>query len=59
MSGYPLGLLRQAIERCDLDVVISYCHFTLQNQRLLTELLPMAENRGVGVLNASPLAMGC
>ncbi|MBY0514890.1 MAG: aldo/keto reductase, partial [Gemmataceae bacterium] len=58
MSGFPLGLLRRAVERCDLDVVISYCHYTLQNTRLVTELLPAAEARGVGVLNASPLAMG-
>ncbi|MBX9623697.1 MAG: aldo/keto reductase [Gemmataceae bacterium] len=58
MSCYPLGLLRQAVERCDLDVVISYCHYTLQNTRLVTELRPAAEARGVGVLNASPLAMG-
>ena len=58
MSCYPLGLLRQAIERCRLDVVISYCHFNLQNTRLLAELLPAAERHGVGVLNASPLAMG-
>jgi L-galactose dehydrogenase len=58
MSCYPLGLLRQAIERCRLDVVISYCHFNLQNTRLLSELLPTAEKHGVGVLNASPLAMG-
>jgi L-galactose dehydrogenase len=58
MSCYPLPLLRTAIERCKLDVVISYCHFNLQNQRLLTELLPVAEAHGVGVLNASPLAMG-
>lgn len=58
MSCYPLGLLKQAIERCQLDVVISYCHFNLQNQRLLAELLPTAEKHGVGVLNASPLAMG-
>jgi L-galactose dehydrogenase len=58
MSGYPLGLLRQAIERCNLDVVISYCHFNLQDTTLLTELLPVAEKHGVGVLNASPLAMG-
>src|SRR5205085_7799564 len=58
MSCYPLGLLRRAIERCDLDVVISYCHFNLQNQLLLTELLPAADQRGVGVLNASPLGMG-
>ena len=58
MSCYPLGLLRQAIERCDLDVVISYAHYSLQNTRLLTELLPVAEAKGVGVLNASPLSLG-
>src|SRR5207245_1142242 len=58
MSCLPLGLLCQAIERCDLDVVISYAHFTMQNTRLLTELLPVAEARGVGVLNASPLSLG-
>lgn len=58
MSCYPLSLLRQAIEKCKLDVVISYCHFNLQNQRLLSELMPAAEAHGVGVLNASPLAMG-
>jgi L-galactose dehydrogenase len=58
MSGYPLGLLRMAIERCRLDVVMSYCHFNLQNTRLLTELLPVADAHGVGLLNASPLGMG-
>ena len=58
MSCYPLGLLKQAIERCELDVVISYAHFSLQNTRLLSELLPVAERRGVGVLNASPLSLG-
>lgn len=58
MSCYPLSLLREAIKRCQLDVVISYCHFNLQNTKLLTELLPEAIRHGVGVLNASPLAMG-
>lgn len=58
MSGYPLPLLKQAVERCELDVVISYAHCNLFNTRLLTDLLPAAEARGVGVMNASPLAMG-
>ncbi len=58
MSAYPLGILARAIERCQLDVVISYCHFSLQNTRLMTELMPVAERHGVGVLNASPLSMG-
>lgn len=58
MSCYPLGLLKLAIERCQLDVVISYCHFNLQDRTLLSELLPTATEHGVGVLNASPLGMG-
>ena len=58
MSCYPLGLLKRAIERCNLDVVISYAHFSLQNTRLLTDLLPVAEAQGVGMLNASPLSLG-
>jgi L-galactose dehydrogenase len=58
VSGLPLGILRTAIARCNLDVVISYTHFTLQNQRLVSELLPVAEELGVGVMNASPLCMG-
>jgi L-galactose dehydrogenase len=41
-----------------LDVVISYAHCNMFNTRLLTELMPIAEARGVGVMNASPLAMG-
>jgi L-galactose dehydrogenase len=58
MSCYPLGLLKQAIERCELDVVISYAHYNLWNTLLLTELVPLAKQRGVGIMNASPLAMG-
>ena len=58
MTGYPLGLLAQAVERCRLDVVLSYCHFSPANTRLLTELLPVAERHGVAVVNGSPLMMG-
>jgi L-galactose dehydrogenase len=58
MSCYPLPLLKRAIETCELDAVISYAHFTLQNTRLLSEFLPVAEARGVGVMNASPLSLG-
>ncbi|MFM8274559.1 MAG: aldo/keto reductase [Gemmata sp.] len=58
MSCYPLGLLKRAVERCELDAVISYAHCNLFNTRLLSELLPTATARGTGVMNASPLAMG-
>ncbi len=58
VSGYPLPVLAEAIKKCELDLVLSYCHLTLQNTRLLTELLPLATERGVGLINASPLSMG-
>ena len=58
VSALPLSLLSAAINSCDLDAVISYTHFTLQNQRLLSELLPIAQIKGIGVINASPLNMG-
>jgi len=58
MSCLPLGLLAKAIGRCELDVVVSYCHFNLQDQTLHSDLMPVAEAHGVGVLNASPLSMG-
>ena len=39
-------------------MVISYTHYTLQNQTLLTDLLAGGRAHGVGVMNASPLCMG-
>jgi L-galactose dehydrogenase len=58
MSALPLGVLRAAIERCNLDVVLSYCHYHLQDDSLVSDLLAVAEAHGVAVLNGSPLAMG-
>lgn len=58
MSGLPLGILNEAMTRCNLDVIISYTHYTLQNQNLVAHLLPTAQRLNVGVLNASPLCMG-
>lgn len=58
MTGYPLGLLSRALETCQLDVCISYCHCTLLDQSMLKTLVPIAKKRGTGIMNASPLAMG-
>jgi L-galactose dehydrogenase len=58
MTGYPPGLLARAIERCRLDVVLNYCHYSLTNSQMLTKLLPVAEQYGTGVINASALMMG-
>jgi len=58
MTGYPPGLLARAIERARLDVVLNYCHFSLTNSQMLSRLLPVADQHGTAVVNASALMMG-
>jgi L-galactose dehydrogenase len=57
ITGYPLGALAYVTDRVPVDTVLSYCRYTLLD-RALTEWTPRFESRGVGVVNASPLAMG-
>ena len=54
-SCYPIKTLLNAIEWADLDVVLTYNHYTLQND-LATRLLEPCAAKGVGVMNAAPFA---
>jgi L-galactose dehydrogenase len=58
MTGYPPDLIASAVDRCDLDVALNYCHFSLSNSQMLDALLPAAEMRGTILINASALMMG-
>jgi L-galactose dehydrogenase len=58
VSGFPLEVLRDAVEGAELDVVLSYCHYDLLNTRLATVLAPAVTARSVGLISASPLHMG-
>jgi aryl-alcohol dehydrogenase-like predicted oxidoreductase len=55
VSCYPIKTLLRAVEQADFDVVLSYNHYTLQNDMALRLLGPCAE-KGVGVMNAAPFA---
>lgn len=55
IAGYPLKTFEYVLEHADLDVILSYGHYTLQN-RSLERLLPLLAERGVGVMNAAPFA---
>jgi aryl-alcohol dehydrogenase-like predicted oxidoreductase len=55
VSGYPMHIFRYVLDRADLDVILSYNHYTLQNT-MLADLLPYLQGRGVGVMNAAPFA---
>jgi L-galactose dehydrogenase len=58
VSGLPLAALHRAIEGAPLDFVLSYCHYTLYDTTLEDDLVPLARERGLGLINAAPLGMG-
>jgi len=57
ISGLPLALFEAFIPRVRVDCILSYCHYALNDTSLLG-LLPLLEEGGVGLANASPLSMG-
>ena len=57
ITGLPLNIFEYVLDRTEVDTVLSYCHYGL-NDDSLTYLLPHLEAKGVGVISASPLSMG-
>lgn len=57
VCGLPLPLFEHFLPLVDVDAIISYCHYSLNDSSLLG-LLPLIEDKGVGLVNASPLSMG-
>jgi L-galactose dehydrogenase len=55
ISGYPMKIFHDVLQQADLDFVLSYNHYTLQNT-MLEELVPFLQSRGVGILNAAPFS---
>ncbi len=55
VSGYPMKLFRFVLDRTDLDVVLSYNHYTLQNT-MLADRVSYLKQKGVGVMNAAPFS---
>ena len=56
ISGYPMKIFRFVLAQTDLDCVLSYNQYTLQNTRFADELVPMLKERGVGTMNAGPFS---
>lgn len=55
VSGYPMKMFRYVLEQTDLDVILSYNHYTLQNT-MLADLVPYLKQRNVGIMNAAPFS---
>ena len=50
-----MKMFRYVLDRTDLDVVLSYNHYTLQNT-MFAELVPYLKTKGVGIMNAAPFS---
>jgi L-galactose dehydrogenase len=57
-SGYPPKLLRRIAEAVPVDGILTYCHYNLLNTQMDGALTGFAQERGIGLINASGLCMG-
>uniref|UniRef100_A0A7N0TN35 NADP-dependent oxidoreductase domain-containing protein n=1 Tax=Kalanchoe fedtschenkoi TaxID=63787 RepID=A0A7N0TN35_KALFE len=60
ITGLPLDVFTYVLDRVPpgtVDVVLSYCRYGI-NDTALDDLIPYLKGKGVGVISASPLAMG-
>jgi aryl-alcohol dehydrogenase-like predicted oxidoreductase len=55
VSGYPMKMFRFILDQTDLDVVLSYNHYTLQNTQF-ADLAPYLKQKDVGIINAAPFS---
>ena len=55
-SGYPQKIFRFICEQTDVDCVLSYNQYTLQNTRFADESVPWLKSKGIGVMNAGPFS---
>jgi L-galactose dehydrogenase len=55
-SGYPQKIFRFICDQTDVDCVLSYNQYTLQNTRFADETIPYLKGKGIGILNAGPFS---
>jgi aryl-alcohol dehydrogenase-like predicted oxidoreductase len=56
ISGYPQKIFHEVCSRTDVDCVLSYNQYTLQNTRFADETIPMLKQKQIGIMNAGPFS---
>ena len=56
ITGLPVRLFAEVMDRVDVDQIQSYCHYCL-NDTALADILPYLKEKQVGIFNSAPLAM--
>ncbi|MBP6469493.1 MAG: aldo/keto reductase [Chloroflexi bacterium] len=57
ITGLPLKAFEMVAEQTAVDTILSYCRYSL-NDTSLADKLPYFQQKGIGVISASPLSMG-
>jgi aryl-alcohol dehydrogenase-like predicted oxidoreductase len=55
-SGYPQKIFRFICDQAEVDCVLNYNQYTLQNTRFADETVSWLKARGIGVMNAGPFS---
>jgi L-galactose dehydrogenase len=55
ICGLPVRYLRWLAEQIEIDTILSWGHYNLVEDEMDEELTPLCKQRGIGLLNASPL----
>jgi aryl-alcohol dehydrogenase-like predicted oxidoreductase len=55
-SGYPMKIFRFICDQTQVDCVLSYNQYTLQNTRYADEVIPYLKAKGMGIMNAGPFS---
>ena len=55
-SGYPQKIFRFICDQTEVDCVLSYNQYTLQNTRFADDTVPYLRAKGIGAMNAGPFS---
>ncbi len=58
ITGYSLRMLAAIAEETEIDTVLSYCRYNLMITDMDLFLTPLAREKRIGLINASPFHMG-
>ncbi|GIK39260.1 MAG: oxidoreductase [Chloroflexota bacterium] len=57
ITGYPVYPLKEIAEVAEVDTILSYCRYNLMDTSMDDVLTPLAREKRIGLINASPLHM--
>jgi len=55
-SCYPMKAFNEVLDHADVDCILSYNNYTLQNTKLADELIPRLKQSSIGIMNGGPFS---